>query len=288
MNVIVTTHDDLSLYVEETGSGTPIVFIHEFAGDFRSWEPQVRYFSRAFRCITFSSRGYLPSSVPTAHEAYGQDIAVRDVIAVLDACGIAKAHIVGHSMGAYTALHVGLTHPDRCLSVAALGCGWGSSPTDRDGAIKACEDIASMFENEPIEVAAATYGRAPMRNTFEAKDPRGYAEFLKQLAEHSGKGSALTMLNLQLKRPTLWELESRLKAFQPPLMVVVGDEDFPCLDGSLFLKRTVPTAALLVVPRAGHTITVEEPAVVNAALQDLFAAASAGTWMRHRMLSAVA
>jgi pimeloyl-ACP methyl ester carboxylesterase len=139
-----------------------------------------------------------------------------------------------------------------------------------------------MFENEPIEVAAARYARAPMRLTFEAKDPRGFAEFERMLAEHSGRGAALTMLNLQLKRPTLWELEDRLKAFIPPLLVVVGDEDFPCLDGSLFLKRTVPTAGLLVVPRAGHTITSEEPAVVNAALAELFAAAATGTWTSHR------
>lgn len=280
--MFVSAPDGTKLYVEETGQGVPIVFVHEFAGDHRSWEPQVRRLSRAFRCITFSARGYLPSDVPDSPGAYGQDIARKDVIAVLDALGIDKAHIVGHSMGAYTALHVGIHHPERCLSVAALGCGWGSSPAERDAAKKASEDIAAMFANQPIEVAAANYARAPMRNTFEAKDARGFAEFERQLAEHSGTGSALTMLNLQLKRPTLWELEDKLEGFVPPLLIIVGDEDFPCIDGSIFLKRTVPSAALYIVPRAGHTITVEEPAAVNDALLDLFAAVQAGTWMRHR------
>ncbi|MBB6305893.1 alpha/beta fold hydrolase [Xanthobacter tagetidis] len=278
----VITDDNVRLHVEDVGSGSPVVFVHEFAGDHRSFEPQMRFFSRAHRCVTFAARGYLPSDVPEDPAAYGQDRARADVIAVMDGLGIDRAHVVGHSMGAYTALHVGLFHPERCLSVAALGCGWGSNPAERDASIIACEAIADMFRSEPIAEAAAKYARAPMRLTFEAKDPRGFAEFERMLAEHSGLGSALTMLNLQIKRPTLWELEADLKAFEPPLLVIVGDEDFPCIEGSVFLKRVVPTAGLLMLPRAGHTITSEEPAAVNAALGELFAAAEAGTWMSHR------
>ncbi|MGZ0246457.1 MAG: alpha/beta fold hydrolase [Alphaproteobacteria bacterium] len=185
-------------------------------------------------------------------------------------------------MGAYTALHVGLKHPDRCLSVAALGCGWGSHPDERETARGLCQDIAAMFREKPIAESAATYARFPMRHTFEAKDPAGFAAFEEILGGLSPEGAALTMLNLQRDRPTLWDMEEKLKNFTPPLLVLVGDEDHPCLDGSLFLKRAVPTAALQIVPRAGHTITMEEPAIVNAALEDLFAAASAGTWMNHQ------
>jgi pimeloyl-ACP methyl ester carboxylesterase len=121
-----------------------------------------------------------------------------------------------------------------------------------------------------------------MRQAFKHKDPRGWAEFARMLAEHSAEGHAHTMLNLQLKRPTLWEMEAELKQFSVPLLVIVGDEDHLCLDGSVFLKRTVPTASLLVLPRAGHTINSEEPAAVNAALAELFAAAEAGRWLAHR------
>ncbi len=279
----ITATDGTRLHYEEAGTGTPVVFVHEFAGDVRSWEPQMRRFARSHRCVALNARGYPPSEVPTDPSRYGQDIACADTVALMDALGIGRAHIVGHSMGAYTALHVGLGHPERCVSVAALGCGWGSNPAERDASAKACEEIAAMFEREPIEAAAAKYAHFPMRLTFKAKDPRGFAEFVRMLSEHSGLGSALTMLNLQMKRPTLWEMEPQLRAFALPLLVVVGDEDAPCIDGSLFLKRTVPTAGLLVIPRAGHTITTEEPAVVNAALADLFAAAEAGRWMAHRL-----
>jgi len=274
--------DGTSLYYEDNGSGDAILFIHEFAGNHRTWAGQIAALSGNYRCIAYSARGYPPSDVPEGDQNYGQDKAVSDAVAVLDTLGIEKAHIVGHSMGAYTALHVGIRHPDRCLSVAALGCGWGSHPDERETVRGLCEDIARMFREEPIADAAAKYARFPMRHTFEAKNPADFAEFEKILAGLSPEGAALTMLNLQRDRPTLWDMEAALRDFSPPLLVLVGDEDHPCLDGSLFLKRTAPTAALQIVPRTGHTITMEEPDIVNAALRDYFAAATDGSWINHK------
>ena len=280
----ISTADGSKLYVEEIGSGTPVVFVHEYAGDYRSWEPQMRHFSRQHRCVTYSQRGYPPSDVPTDPTRYSQELARDDVVAVMDALTIDKAHVVGHSMGAYTALHVGIRYPQRCLSVTAAGCGWGSTPdpAKREAMKALAADTGRMFADEGIVPASAKYADAPMRQPFKNKDPRGWAEFARMLAEHSAEGHAHTMLNLQLKRPTLWEMEGELKQFSVPLLVIVGDEDDLCLDGSIFLKRIVPTAALLVVPRAGHTITSEEPAAVNAALAELFAAAEAGRWLAHK------
>jgi len=276
--------DGVRLYYEEVGSGTAVVFVHEFAGDYRSWEAQLRHFARSHRCVTFSQRGYPPSDVPPEPDRYGQDIARDDVVALMDAIHLDRAHVVGHSMGAYTALHVGLRYPQRCLSLVAAGCGWGSSP---DPAVRAAmkalaAETGKMFAEQGIVAAAAAYADAPMRQAQKYKDPRGFADFARMLSEHSAHGHALTMLNLQLKRPTLWELENELKTLSIPLLVVVGDEDEPCLDGSLFLKRTVPTAALLVIPRTGHTVTSEEPAAVNAALAELFSAAESGRWLAHK------
>jgi len=280
----IATQDGTRLYVEEAGQGAPIVFVHEYAGDWRSWEPQMRYFSRAYRCVTYSQRGYPPSDVPTEPQRYGQEIARDDVIAVMDGLGLEKAHVVGHSMGAATALHVGIRYPQRCLSVTAAGCGYGSSP---DSAVveqtrAASRETAQMFETLPFATAAARYADGPTRQTYKHKDPRGFAEFAKMLAEHSAQGHALTMRELQAKRPTLWDMEADLKRFSVPLLVVVGDEDDWCLEASVFLKRTAPTAGLVVIPRAGHTITSEEPAAFNAALADLFANVQAGRWMAHR------
>jgi pimeloyl-ACP methyl ester carboxylesterase len=284
----ITARDGVRLYYEEAGSGTPVVFVHEYAGDWRTWEAQMRFFSRAHRCVTYSQRGYPPSDVPSDAAQYGQDIARDDVLALMDALKIDKAHVVGHSMGGYTALHVGIKAPKRCLSVVAAGCGWGSTPDAKQReAMKAlAAETGKMFREEGIAAAAAKYADAPMRQAQKHKDPRGYAEFARMLAEHSAEGHAQTMFNLQLKRPTLWEMETDLRKFSVPLLVIVGDEDEPCLDGSLFLKRIAPTAGLLVVPRTGHNVPTEEPAAFNAALADLFASAEAGRWLAHKPPSA--
>jgi pimeloyl-ACP methyl ester carboxylesterase len=283
----VTVSDGTRLYYEEVGSGTPVVFVHEYAGDYRTWEPQLRHFSRQYRCVTYSQRGYPPSDVPSDPARYGQDIARDDVVALMDALNIDKAHVVGHSMGAYTALHVGMTYPQRCISVTAAGCGWGSTPDPvRREEMKAlAAETGKMFAEEGIAAAAAKYGDAPMRQAHKNKDPRGWAEFARMLSEHSAEGHAHTMMRLQLKRPTLWEMEAELKRFSVPLLVVVGDEDDLCLDGSVFLKRTAPTAALSVLPRTGHTITSEEPAAFNAAVAELFCAAEAGHWLAHKTVA---
>jgi len=280
----ITTRDGTRLFYEEAGQGTPVVFVHEYAGDFRTWEPQMRYFSRAHRCVTYSQRGYPPSDVPTDPARYGQDIARDDVVAVMDALKIDKAHVVGHSMGALTALLVGLKYPGRCISVTAAGCGYGSSPDPKivEQTRAASRETARMFETEDFHSAAARYADGATRQTHKHKDPRGFAEFARMLAEHSPVGHALTMRELQAKRPSLWELEGELKKFSVPLLVLVGDEDDWCVDSSVYLKRTVPTAGLCVIPRSGHTITSEEPAAFNAALADLIANAEAGRWMAHR------
>lgn len=244
----------------------------------------MRRFARTHRCVTFSQRGYPPSDIPDDPARYGQDIARADVVALMDALGIERAHVVGHSMGAYTALHVGIKHPQRCISVTSAGCGWGSlaDPAARAAMRAQAAETSKMFIEKGMDAAAVLYTDNPTRNTQKYKDPRGYAEFVRMLAEHSAKGHSLTMAMLQVKRPTLWDMEADLKKFSVPLLIIVGDEDETCLDGSVFLKRTAPTAGLLVVPRSGHTITSEEPDVVNAALAELFAAAESGRWLAHK------
>lgn len=280
----IETRDGARLYYEEVGTGSAVVFIHEYAGDHRTWEPQLRHFARGHRCITFSQRGYPPSDVPDDPARYSQQIARDDVVDLLDALKIEKAHIVGHSMGGYTALHLGIGAPQRCISVVAAGVGWGSlADAERAQGMKAlAAETGKMFAEEGIASAAAKYADAPMRQAHKNKDPRGWSEFARMLAEHSAIGHAHTMFGVQLKRPTLWEMQAELQRFIPSLLVIVGDEDEPCLEGSFFLKRTAPTAALLVIPRTGHNVTSEEPAAFNAALAELFFAAESGRWLAHK------
>jgi pimeloyl-ACP methyl ester carboxylesterase len=274
----LTTDDKVKLYYEDSGSGIPIVFIHEFAGDYRSWEPQVRYFARGYRCITYNARGYPPSEVPAEAERYSQDRARDDIRAVLDAVKIDKAHIVGLSMGGFAALHFGFTYPQRARSLVIAGCGYGAEPNQRQQFAEEAEAAARRFEGANMARAAEAYALGPTRVQFQNKDPRGWKEFVDQLADHSSQGSACTLRGVQKQRPSLFDLVEKMKTITAPTLVMTGDEDWPCLEPGLLMKRTIPTAALVVMPNAGHTINLEEPAAFNQHLTDFFRTVDAGAW----------
>jgi pimeloyl-ACP methyl ester carboxylesterase len=261
--------DGTRLYFEEAGSGTPVLFIHEFAGDLRSWEPQLRCFSRYFRCIAYNARGFPPSDVPEDGGRYSQEQARDDAIAVLDHLKIDRAHVVGLSMGGFATLHVGITYPQRARSLVVAGCGYGAEPDKREKFRAECEAAAASFEANWTE-AAKKYAVGPTRVQFQNKDPRGWAEFARQLSEHSAKGQALTMRGVQMKRPSLYELTDAMKKISVPTLIITGDEDDPCLEPGLLMKRHIATAGLLVLPWAGHTINIEEPDAFNRALLDFF------------------
>ena len=266
------------LYYEETGSGFPIVFVHEFAGDHRSWEPQVRAFSRRYRCITYNARGYPPSDVPEDAADYGQAIAADDILAVMEAAGVDKAHVVGLSMGGFATLHFGLRHAARAASLVVAGCGYGAPREQRQQFYDEAFATAQRLLDEGQEAVGQIYAAGPTRVQFENKDPRGYDEFVRQLCEHDALGSANTLRGVQAVRPSLYDLEEELRDLTVPTLVMTGDEDEPCLDANLYLKRTIPSAGLVVMPRAGHTINLEDPADFNRALENFFAAVEQGRW----------
>lgn len=272
------TDDGVKLYYEETGSGFPIVFVHEFAGDYRSWEPQVRYFSRRYRCVTYNARGYPPSDVPDELARYSQQRAADDILAVLDHLELDRAHVVGLSMGGFATLHFGLRHAERARSLVVAGCGYGAKPESRAQFQQGAEDIAELFESRGSQGAAESYAISPGRGQFRDKDPRGWREFADMLGEHSALGSAMTMRGVQKQRPSLWDLTDRMAGLTTPTLILTGDEDEPCLEPGLLMKRNIPSAGLAVIPCSGHTVNLEEPAAFNHAVQDFLTTVEAGRW----------
>lgn len=272
------TDDGVKLYYEESGSGTPIVFVHEFGGNYRSWEPQMRHFSRQHRCITFAARGYPPSDVPPSPDSYSQVRAVGDILAVMDAASVGKAHIVGLSMGGFAALHFGLEHPGRALSLVIAGAGYGAEKQYEAYFREVSLDVARQFETQGSEAFAKTYSLGASRVQFQNKDPRGWQEFATMLGQHSALGAANTMRGVQMRRPSIYDLEDRLKRMTVPSLVVVGDEDDHCLQPGVFMKKTIPACGLLVLPKTGHTLNLEEPGYFNRFVADFIGLVESGHW----------
>lgn len=275
---LATAEDGTRIHYEETGAGIPVLFVHEFAGDHRSWEPQVRSFSRRYRCIVYAARGYPPSDVPSDLAAYSQGIAVTDAVAVLDHLRIDRAHVVGLSMGGFTALHIGLRRPERARSIVVGATGYGAHPDAQESFRAESEAIAAAFESEGSQGIAPRYAEGPARVQFQNKDPRGWEEFKRQLGEHSSTGSANTMRGVQRERPSLYDLRDDLAEMEVPTLLIVGDEDEGCLDANLMLKRTIRSSGLAVLPRTGHTSNLEEPEMFNRLVLDFLTTVDAGRW----------
>jgi len=273
-----TTDDGVQLYYEEHGEGTPLLFVHEFAGDHRSWDAQLRHFSRRYRCIVYGARGYPPSAVPNDPEAYSQLRAVGDAVAVLDAVGADTAHVIGNSMGGFTTLHLGLRHPERVTALVVGGCGYGAHPDKEPNFREESEAIAVAFETEGSAGVAEWYGVGPARVQYQGKDPRGHAEHVQVLAEHDALGAALTMRGVQKSRPSLYGLRAELSGLDVPVLIVAGDEDDGVLETDLMLKRTLPRCGLAVLPRSGHVTNLEEPALFNQLVEQFFGQVEHGRW----------
>ena len=275
---LAAMNDGTRLYYESTGSGYPLLFSHEFAGDYRSWEPQVRYFARRYRVIAYNARGYPPSDVPEDAGAYSQARATDDIAQLLEALQVPQAHVVGLSMGGYATLHFGLNYPQMARSLVVAGCGYGSVEGDRQKFHQDTAQVAQRIQSDGMPAMAEVYAKGPTRVQFEDKDPRGWQEFAGQLAEHSATGAALTMRGVQGQRPSVYELEAQMRQLQVPTLIVTGDEDEPCLEPGLFMKRAIPTAGLVVVPKTGHTINLEEPESFNRIVSDFLSAVESGRW----------
>jgi pimeloyl-ACP methyl ester carboxylesterase len=281
----VRVDDGVGLFYEETGEGLPLVFVHEFAGEAASWDPQVRFFARRYRTIVYNARGYPPSDVPDDVAAYSQDRAADDIRGVLDGLGIGQAHVCGLSMGGYATLHFGLRYPARALSLVVAGAGYGSVAADREQFRQDSALTARRLEEEGMKAVADFYARGPTRVQFIDKDPRGWRDFAERLAAGSARGHALTLRGVQMTRPSIYELSERLERLDVPTLIMTGDEDEPCLDPGLFMKRKIPAAGLVVLPKSGHTINLEEPDAFNRAVLDFLTAVDAGRWPRRNLAS---
>ena len=276
----IKTSDGVSLYYEETGSGTPLIFLHEFGGHYLSWEQQVRYFSRRYRVITYAARGWPPSDVPDDVSKYSQARAADDCADLMKALGIGKAHLCGLSMGATAGLEFAIRHPGKALSltIAAGGGGGSTDPEAKKKFKDECEAFAERIEREGMPAMAELYCTSSARNTFRYKDPRGWAEFKQQFADGSAKGHAMTMHGVQGARVPFFERTEELRRIAEPMLVVIGDEDESTHSLAVHLKQHVARSGVLELPKCGHTINLEEPAAFNNALQDFLHAVENDRW----------
>lgn len=266
----------IELYYEDTGRGTPLVWSHEFGGDHRSWAPQVRHFARRHRVITYNHRGYPPSEVPKAAAAYSQDLLVEDLRQLIEHLGLGPVHLAGCSMGANVARDLAIAHPALTRSLILVGAGAGS--VSREQFLESQAATAAALEREGIAALVRNLERLPARAAFREKDPDGFAEFLRHVADHDAQACAHLVREVMSKRRTVAQSEAGLRALRVPTLVMVGDQDAPCVEPSLLMRAWIPHAGLVVFPACGHTPNLEEPLLFNLHVAEFLAAVEAGRW----------
>ena len=238
----------------------------------------MRFFGQRHRCITYGARGYPPSDVPEKPASYSQDRATDDILAVMKHLKLDKAHVVGLSMGGFATLHFGFRHPQRALSLCVGGCGYGAEKDQRERFRSEADTISAFIRESGMGAFAERYAYGPTRVQFENKDPRGFEEFKRMLAEHSAVGAANTQLGIQKERPSLYDLVEEMKQLTVPTLILTGDEDWPCLLPGVLMKRNIPSAALAVMPNCGHTINIEDPDQFNRIVGDFIHHVDSGRW----------
>jgi len=175
-------------------------------------------------------------------------------------------------------VHFGLNYPRLALSLTAVGVGFGSDPDKKAQFARDNQVMVKRFLELGTKEAIKPYQIGPSRVQYQNKDPRGFADFCAEFAEHSALGSANTLTGVQGKRPTIYSLERKLRNLKVPLHMVSGDEDDNCLEPGIFIKRVCPSAMLTVVANTGHAVNLEEPDLFNRITAEFLAQVDSGRW----------
>jgi pimeloyl-ACP methyl ester carboxylesterase len=266
----------VELYYEEAGGGFPLVWNHEFAGDCRSLDLQVRQFARRYRVITYNYRGWPPSSVPDDVAAYSTESLVDDLAGLLRHLRVPRAHIAGLAMGGNIALAFAARFPKVVASLIVAGCGSGT--VDHEAFVVESERLACVFETRGARVAGDEIAQRPGRQVYAVKDPLGYQDFVERLHAHSPRGAAAAIRGVLVPRKTIVDMAQDLRGIAAPTLVIVGDRDDGAIEASLFMRRTMPHASVVMLPFTGHVPNLEEPTIFNFHVSEFLAAVSEGCW----------
>ena len=266
----------VQLYYESTGAGFPLVFLHESCGNYKSWDAQVRFFSRYYRVITYNARGYPPSDVPSSLSEYSQALVAEDLHQLLLSLGISLAYVAGLSMGGGTALRFAIDHPDmvRALVLASTGAG----AVNREQLLGVVGRLARELEGGQFGPEAEAFMRSPTRTRLPRKNPKAWDEVWDEFTGFSTLGLSLTFQGVVTRRKPVDELTHELSRLTIPTLIVAGDEDSACLEPSLLMRRYLPNSGLCIFPRSGHLLSAEEPDRFNQSLFAFLLDVEKGQW----------
>ena len=262
MTLNVTCSDGVRLFVDDQGPrhAAPIVFAHEFGGDWRTWDGLTSELAMEFRCVRYAARGFSPSDTPEDLHVYGQERSTKDLTEVADRLGLDRFHLVGCSMGSFTSLMFALEAPDRLRSLTLIGCSSGP----RDDAERARYRVAlgeelGLLRSLGGEGAIQWFSSDPAYRRMPRKAPEVWRAYLERLRRQSVQGAVQTLKTVHWNRRSLFDLERQLQALRVPTNLIYGEEDHPLVvPTNSFLSEVLPCSQAVKVPMTGHLVHLEE------------------------------
>ena len=260
----IPARDGIELHVESHGDGTPIVFSCGYSTTRENFRPQVAPLVAAgFRVVLWDYRGHGDSDAPDDPDAYSFDIVLDDLARVMDwTARDVPVVLAGFSFGGALSLHFALRHPERVRALVLIDTGPGfKNPDAQAGWLAQVERIAQNLETRGLpsfvesRAAATAIGRRP-----ELPAAKHAA---RAIAKMSARGVANFGRRVSGPIPCCIDELTQITA---PALVVVGEQDDAYLRAADVMATRLPNAKKVVIPGAGHVVSIEEPEALNAAI----------------------
>lgn len=228
------------------GVGLTVLFVHGAGGTREHWRFQVRHVGPRWGALAVD----LPGHGDSQGDGYRTIAEYRDFVrALLDALGISRAVLVGHSMGGGIAQSFALASPDRLAGLILVGTG---------ARLRVHPDIFATTQRNMAEAGRLISQWAYSRSAL----PATVAQAAEAFARNRG-----TVLEGDFLACDAFDLMHEIAAIRVPTLVLCGEEDrLTPVKYARFLQQQIPGAALEIIPGAGHLVMLEKPVEVNRAL----------------------
>lgn len=249
------------LYYEEQGTGSETIFFsHGLLWSCRMFDDQIAMLKDRYRCIAFDHRGQGQSEVTRG--GYDMETLSEDAAALIEALGGAPCHFLGLSMGGFVGLRLAARRPELLKSLMLLETSAGPEPRENRAKYQQLNFIARWVSLGIVskQVMKVMFGQKFLNDPARAKLRR---EWQQRLVHNHRKGITRATTGVITRQDVYEELEK----IRVPTLILVGDQDVATpLPNAQRLHEGIAGSQLVIIPGAGHTSTVEEPAAVNAAI----------------------
>jgi len=251
------------LFYEEMGSGPEtIVFSHSYLLDSHHFAPQMQALRDRYRCVAFDHRGHGRSEVTEA--GYDMENLYSDAVTLIESLKCAPCHFVGLSTGGFIGMRIGIRRPELLKSLVLMDTSAEEEPEENLKQYKLLMFLVKWIGWWPVigKVMPLFFGKKFLEDPSRANEVNEWKTRIK-----SSNKKAMVKFGLGIfGRASVFE---ELPKIQIPTLMIVGEEDMPTpIEKAKRIATKIPGAKLVVIPRAGHVCTVEEPAAVTAAMEE--------------------